>query len=64
MHLLNYTEECVGTYTFESPNGHSAIDHIITNDTLIGKYLGMYIDEESSESLVQNKPWTQESKVE
>merc|ERR1711874_17947 len=48
MHLLNYTEECVGTYTFESPNGHSAIDHILTNDTLIGKYLGMYIDEERS----------------
>jgi len=48
MHLLNYTEECIGTYTFESPNGHSAIDHILTNDTLVGKYLGMYIDEERS----------------
>merc|ERR1711913_185993 len=48
MHLLNYTEKCTGTYTFESPNGHSAIDHILTNDTMAGKYLGMFIDEERS----------------
>merc|ERR1711874_232808 len=48
MHLLNDTEECTGVYTFESLNGHSAIDHILTNDTMAEKYLGMFIDEESS----------------
>merc|ERR1711874_821800 len=45
MHHLNYTEECVGTYTFESPNGHSAIYHVLVN-TLQGKYRGMYINED------------------
>merc|ERR1711895_56589 len=48
MHLLNYTDECIGIYTFETPNGHSAIDHILTNDTMAEKYLGMFIDEERS----------------
>merc|ERR1711874_641607 len=45
MHHLNYTEECVGTYTFESPNGHSTIDHVLVNNSLQGKYKGMYINE-------------------
>merc|ERR1711895_372350 len=48
MHLLNDTEECTGVYTFESLNGHSAIDHILTNDTMAEKYLGMFIDEQKS----------------
>ena len=47
MHHLNYTEECVGTYTFESPNGRSAIDHVLVNNTLQEKYIGMYINEDS-----------------
>merc|ERR1711874_410064 len=46
MHHLNYTEECVGTYTFESPNGRSAIDHVLVNNTLQEKYIGMYINED------------------
>merc|ERR1711874_210343 len=46
MHHLNYTEECSGTYTFESPNGRSAIDHVLVNNTLQEKYIGMYINED------------------
>merc|ERR1711913_183715 len=46
MHHLKYTEECNGTYTFESPNGRSAIDHVLVNDTLQEKYIGMYINED------------------
>merc|ERR1711874_878430 len=48
MNLLNETEECEGVYTFTSPNGQSAIDHILTNDTMTRKYLGMFIDEQRS----------------
>merc|ERR1711913_265927 len=48
MHHLNYTEECSGTYTFHSLNGHSAIDHVLVNNTLQEKYKGMYIDESRS----------------
>ena len=43
---LNLTEDCIGTYTFESKNGKSAIDHILTNDKLYEGYKGMHIDEE------------------
>ena len=43
---LNLTEDCKGTYTFESKNGKSAIDHILTNDKLYESYRGMHIDEE------------------
>merc|ERR1711913_74938 len=48
MNLLNETEECEGVYTFTSPNGHSAIDHILTNDTMTRKYQGNFIDEQRS----------------
>merc|ERR1711874_895030 len=43
LNLLNETEECRGVYTFTSP-----IDHILTNDTMAKKYLGMFIDEQRS----------------
>merc|ERR1711874_943169 len=46
MHHLNYTEECSGTYTFQSLNGRSAIDHVLVNNTLQEKYIGMYINED------------------
>merc|ERR1712121_211859 len=38
--------DCIGTYTFESKNGKSAIDHILTNDKLYESYRGMHIDED------------------
>merc|ERR1712179_896622 len=46
MFHLNLTEQCLGKYTFQSKNGRSAIDHILVNERLFGKYLGMYIDED------------------
>jgi len=46
MHHLNYTEKCNGTYTFQSLNGQSAIDHVLVNNTLQEKYIGMYINED------------------
>ena len=45
---LNLTEDCIGTYTFESKNGKSAIDHILTNEKLYEGYKGMHIDEEKA----------------
>ena len=46
MHHLNLTEQCTGTYTFRSKNDKSAIDHILVNEQLFEKYLGMHIDED------------------
>ena len=43
---LNLSEDCIGTYTFDSLNGRSAIDHILTNDKLFEGFKGMHIDEE------------------
>ena len=45
LHHLNQTEECIGTYTFNSSIGKSAIDHLIVNDELMSNYKGMHIDE-------------------
>ena len=45
---LNALDTCVGKYTFESLNGKSAIDHILTNGLLLDKHLGMWIDEEKA----------------
>merc|ERR1711970_1234123 len=44
-HHLNALETCVGKYTFESLNGKSAIDHMLTNEYMKRKHLGMWIDE-------------------
>ena len=49
MHHLNLTEQCTGTYTFRSKNGKSAIDHILVNEQLFEKYLGMHIDEDKTQ---------------
>ena len=46
MHHLNLTDQCTGKYTFKSKNGRSAIDHILVNDWLFEKYIGMHIDED------------------
>ena len=46
MHHLNASETCIGKYTFESLNGKSAIDHVLTNDCMKRRHLGMWIDEE------------------
>jgi len=46
LHHLNTHEKCKGTYTFNSLNGKSAIDHVLINDTLLEKFLGMHIDED------------------
>ena len=46
LHHLNALDTCVGRYTFESLNGKSAIDHILTNDYMKRRYMGMWIDEE------------------
>ena len=37
MHHLNTMDTCEGTYTFNSLNGRSAIDHMLTNGTLFGR---------------------------
>ena len=46
MHHLNALDTCSGTYTFNSKNGKSAIDHMLTNKTLYEKHIGMVIDED------------------
>ena len=48
MHHLNTLDTCIGKYTFDSPNGRSAIDHMLTNGTLFEKHLGMLIDEDKT----------------
>ena len=45
LHHLNQTEECIGTYTFNSSIGKSAIDHLIVKDELMSNYKGMHINE-------------------
>ena len=45
---LNTSENCTGTYTFQSLNGQSAIDHILTNKALLENFISMYIDEDKS----------------
>jgi len=46
LYHLNITDQCKGTYTFNSKNGKSAIDHVLVNGTLLESYMGMYIDED------------------
>ena len=46
LHHLNQTEECIGTYTFNSNKAKSTIDHILVNDKMYAEYKGMHIDEE------------------
>ena len=45
VYRLNTYDSCNGTYTFHSLNGKSAIDHVLTNKTLLDKHISMYIDE-------------------
>merc|ERR1711874_573944 len=45
---LNTLDSCYGTYTFQSLNEKSAIDHVLTNKTLLNKHIGMVIDEEKA----------------
>ena len=45
IHHLNTLDSCNGTYTFQSLNGKSAIDHVLTNKTLYDKHINMFIDE-------------------
>ena len=45
---LNNQITCIGKYTYESKNGKSAIDHILTNNSMFNKHLGMLIDEEKT----------------
>merc|ERR1711874_607286 len=45
---LNTFDSCNGTYTFQSLNGKSAIDHVLANKTLLNKYISMHIDEEKT----------------
>ena len=45
---LNQTEECIGTYTFSTTNGKSAIDHILVNNKLYSGYKGMHINEDKT----------------
>ena len=46
LHHLNQSENCVGTYTFHSNKGRSAIDHMLANDRMYEEFRGMQIDEE------------------
>merc|ERR1712082_410293 len=45
---LNAMDTCTGKYTFDSPSGKSAIDHILTNVKLYEKHTGMWIDEDKT----------------
>ena len=45
LHHLNQSEKCKGTYTYGRPGKpKSAIDHILVNDNMEGKFRGMEID--------------------
>merc|ERR1711874_775665 len=44
----NTFENCTGTYTFQSLNGQSAIDHILTNKILLDNFISMHIDEDKT----------------
>merc|ERR1711874_930176 len=46
LHHLYQTENCIGTYTFNSNKGKSAIDHILVNDKMYVEYKDMHIDKE------------------
>ena len=46
LHHLNQSENCVGTYTFNSNKGKSAIDHMLVNDRMYEEFRGMHINEE------------------
>ena len=47
MHHLNQQPTCNGIYTFgKSEKARSAIDHVLVNDEMMGKFKGMDIDEE------------------
>merc|ERR1711942_482588 len=48
LYHLNRTVECIGKYTFNTVNGKSAIDHILTNDKMYMGYKGMHIYEDRS----------------
>ena len=43
---LNQTEECIGTFTFSTSKGKSAIDHILVNNKLYTGYKGMHVNED------------------
>ena len=43
---LNLSEKCTGKYTFHSPNGKSAIDHVLINEDLTINFIGIHIDED------------------
>merc|ERR1712082_306472 len=45
---LNTMDTCIGKYTFDSPNGKSAIDHMLTNMTLFEKHTGMWVDKDKT----------------
>merc|ERR1711888_419235 len=45
---LNALHTCTGKYTFESQNGRSAIDHMLTNEYMAGKHISMWIDEDKT----------------
>ena len=45
---LNTMDTCIGRYTFDSLNGKSAIDHILTNGLLYEKHIGMWVDEDKT----------------
>ena len=38
LYHLNALDTCIGRYTFESLNGKSAIDHMLTNEYMLGKH--------------------------
>ena len=46
LHHLNLSDRCTGKYTFHSPNGKSAIDHVLINNELAANFIGMHIDED------------------
>ena len=48
LYHLNAMDTCIGKYTFESQNGRSAIDHMLTNEYMVGKHISMWIDEDKT----------------
>ena len=45
---LNTLDTCKGKYTFSTINGKSAIDHVLVNENMRHKHLGMCVDEDKT----------------
>jgi len=49
LYHLNNDKKCRGKYTYGRKGARSAVDHILVNDEMYNKFIGMNIDETGKE---------------